>query len=80
MVLTFGDEVGECFALFQMKNCNKIRKNWRLVVTVGDDIGKHFQSVEYISIYSNLPKNSQKKIRKIGKNWNMMLIVSDDVV
>ena len=80
MVLTFGDEVGECFALFQMKNCNKIRENWRMVVTVGDDIGEHFQSLEYISIYSNLPKNSHKKIRKIRKNWNMMLIVSDDVV
>ena len=58
----------------------KIGENWRMVVTVGDDIEKHFQSLEYIFIYSNLPKDGQKKSEKSEKNWNMMLIVSDDVV
>ena len=46
----------------------KIRKNWGMVLIVGDDVEEHLQGPGSISKYGNLSKNSQILTKKSEKN------------
>ena len=54
------------------KYAKKIRKNWGMVLIVGDDVEGHLQGPGSISKYGNLSKKSQILTKK-SKNNNKMV-------
>ena len=51
-----------------------------MVLTVGKDVGEHFQGAGCISKYSNISKNSHKIAEKSGKieGWCSLLVMTLD--